>query len=325
MGTLVNERTGQRVILRANHVFGRHGFRCDTYLQDQEVSRIHALIRWSDGHWFVVDQSRNGSFLDGERLATGQGVMLAPGQHLRFGPSDLNSWRVIDMGPPVSSLVPTDLAVAPIPLARHNLLPSSTEPELSLYEVADGQWVLDDGQTSRALNDGDSVQLAGQAYRLQLAGDADDTRASIELSAMAPPLLEFRLSLDEEHTRLQVRGAAQVADLGERSHHYCLVTLARQRLTDARAGFDVSAQGWLDSPQLARMLGIEVTHLNILIYRARDQLMGALPSISALARVVERRRGRLRLGDGLGFEIYRGSDLEGSYLPAQAAVSARPR
>lgn len=323
MGTLINERTGQRVILRANHVFGRQGVRCDTYLQDQEVSRLHAVIRWSDGRWFVVDQSRNGSFLDGRRLTTGQGVMLYAGQHLRFGPSEDNSWRVGDLDPPVSSLVPVNAALPPVALTRHNLLPSAAEPELCLYEVADGQWVLDDGQTSRALNDGDAITFAGRAYRLQLAGDADDTRASLDLNAAAPPTLEFRLSLDEEHTRLQVRGAGQAADLGERSHHYCLVTLARQRLSDAQAGFDVSAQGWLDSPHLARMLGVEVTHLNILIYRARDQLMGALPSISALARIVERRRGRLRLGDGLAFEIYRGSELQGTYRPAGAGAPAR--
>jgi hypothetical protein len=318
MGSLVNERTGQRVVLRANHVFGRHGARCDTYLQDQEVSRIHALVRWSGGRWYVVDQSRNGSFLDGQRLLVGQGVMLAAGQKLRFGSEESTLWRVAEVAPPASSLVPADDFLPPIVLARHNLLPTPAEPELCLYEVEDGQWVLDDDQTSRPLHDGDTVQLGGRSYRLQLPGESDETRTSLELKGASAPVLEFRLSLDEEHTQLQVRWAAQAADLGERSHHYCLVTLARQRLADARAGFDASAQGWLESQQLARMLGIEVTHLNIQIHRARDQLMGALPAVGALGRIVERQRGRLRLGDGLAFEIYRGSELEGRYAPQRA-------
>ena len=316
MGSLVNKRTGQRVMLRINHVFGRYGAHCDTYLQDEEVSRIHALIRWSGGRWLVVDQSRNGSFLDGQRLLVGQGMMLSAGQKLRFGPSESSSWQVVDVMPPVSTLVPVDHFLPPIVLSRNNPLPTAAAPELCIYEIEEGQWMLDDNQTSRLLSDGDAIQLAGRTYHLQLPGEAEETRTSLDLKAAAVPLLDFRLSLDEEHTRLQVFYGSQTADLGERSHHYCLVTLARKRLSDVQAGFDRSAQGWLESPNLARMLRIDVTHLNIQIHRARDQLMGALPAVGTLARIVERQRGRLRLGDGLAFEVYRGSELEGRYQPA---------
>jgi hypothetical protein len=323
MGILINERSGQRVILRANHVFGRQGARCDTWLQDQEVSRLHAVIRWSVGRWFVVDQSRNGSLLDGERLPAGQSVPLTPGQQLRFGPAETSAWRVADIGPPVNALVPVNHGLAPIALTRHNLLPSAADPELSVYEVESGQWIVDDAASSRPLGDGETVMLGGQPFRLQLAFDTEPTRTSLDLGASEPPLLAFDLSLDEEHTRLRVLHAGHETDLGERSHHYCLVTLARKRLADARAGHDPAAQGWLDSAQLAKMLGIEASHLNIQIYRARDQLMGAVPTANALAQAVERRRGGLRLGGRLAFEVRRGTQLEGSYRPPRAGERAQ--
>ena len=323
MATLINERDGRRVVLRANHVFGRWEGSCDTWLQDKDVSRIHAVIRWHAGHWFVVDHSRNGSLLDERRLMPGHDVRLSPGQLLRFGNGENGAWRVVDLGEPVDMLVPLEPTLPPVALARHNLLPSARDPQLCLYEASEGQWAVDDGGVPRPLGDGDEVVVAGRRYRLQLAGEADVTRASARPDTGDLPLLAFHLSLDEEHTRLEVRCGEQLTDLGERSHHYCLATLARKRLEDARAGFDATAQGWLEAPRMASMLGVEPTHLNILIYRARDQLMSVLPEVDALARVVERRRGGLRLGDGLAFEIHRGSQVEGTYLPAVPEATAR--
>ena len=65
------------------------------------------------------------------------------------------------------------------------------------------------------------------------------------------------------------------------------------------------------------MLGLETVHLNMQIFRAREQLMTALPAAAALSRLIERRRGELRIGD-LPFEIYRGDRLECRYRPNQA-------
>jgi hypothetical protein len=65
---------------------------------------------------------------------------------------------------------------------------------------------------------------------------------------------------------------------------------------------------------------MEPTHLNIQVFRARDQLMNALPMVSALSQVIERRRGGLRLGP-VGLEVYRGSQLEGRWPPPHDEVS----
>ena len=133
--------------------------------------------------------------------------------------------------------------------------------------------------------------------------------------------LQFHVSLNEEHVFLRLvpaRGAT--IDLGERVHHYCLLTLARQRLHDARLGADVSSQGWLAVEALARMLGLEQTHLNIQIYRARQHVGAALPSELLGDALLERRRGEVRFG-ALPFRIVRGTILEGEIFPCSCQGS----
>ena len=127
--------------------------------------------------------------------------------------------------------------------------------------------------------------------------------------------LRLQVSLNEEHVYLSItlNGERQL-DLGERSHHYCLLTLARQRLSDARNGIDSSGQGWLELQQLSRMLGLDTTHLNIHIHRLRQQIARALPPGMQLDGIVERRRGELRFGT-LPFCIVRGSSFEGEFIP----------
>ena len=135
------------------------------------------------------------------------------------------------------------------------------------------------------------------------------------MPALNTPLLQFHVSLNEEHVFLRIATAAGGAiDLGERVHHYCLVTLARQRLHDARRGMDASSQGWVAVPELARQLGLEPTHLNIQIHRARQHFATAAPAQLAADAVLERRRGEIRFG-ALPFRIVRGACIEGEFTP----------
>ncbi len=129
--------------------------------------------------------------------------------------------------------------------------------------------------------------------------------------------LYFHISLNEEHTFLHLGpgpGWVEEIDLGERVHHYILLTLARQRLADARRAIDVSGQGWLETGRLSTMLGLDPAHLNIQLFRARRQLAAALPEGCVPGPLLERRRGEIRLAD-LPFHITRGSVLEGEFDP----------
>lgn len=314
MGMLLNRATGERIVLRANHVFGRNASRSDTYLSDPEVSLLHAAVRWSDGRWLIADHSRNGTRLNDRPLAKGVWVPIAEGQVLRFGSSTASVWRVLDLSPPCTVLLPLDAVGSMIRLARNNILPNDDEPQLSIYQDDAGLWLLDSQGEVRKLHDGDSVSLDGRDYRFIVHSDLDETMGVPRPRSAEPPWLTFRLSLDEEHTQLGIQYGAQQADLGERSHHYCLATLARQRLTDAQSGFDPEAQGWVSVGDLAKMLGMDVPHVNIQIFRARNQVMSAMPEVPQLANIIERRRGEVRLGD-FAFMVQRGSQQEGLYEP----------
>jgi hypothetical protein len=132
--------------------------------------------------------------------------------------------------------------------------------------------------------------------------------------------LRLQVSLNEEHVFLTITlSGERELDLGERSHHYCLLTLARQRLSDARRGIDCSGQGWLGRQQLSDMLGVDIGNLNIQIHRACQQIARALPRGVELGELIERRRGELRFGT-LPFCIVRGSSFEGEFIPVRKPV-----
>lgn len=138
------------------------------------------------------------------------------------------------------------------------------------------------------------------------------------LPALPPsaPVLQFHVSLNEEHVFLQLLPESGPSiDLGERVHHYCLLTLARLRLCDDERGIDPSAQGWIAVDQLAKMLGLDQPHLNIQVHRARQHVASALASHPGMPALLERRRGEIRLG-ALPFRIVRGARLEAEFTPS---------
>lgn len=130
--------------------------------------------------------------------------------------------------------------------------------------------------------------------------------------------LMFKVSQDEEHTRLWWSDGRRQFDLGERTHHYSLLTLARLRIADSNRGFDRETQGWVDVEQLATMLGIEPRHLNIHIYRLRMQLASLSTDNSQPPALIERRRGSVRIS-AQSILIWRGERLEASFDPSATA------
>jgi len=327
MGTVFNSATEERVLLRAYHVFGRNELSADTRIPSPDVSSLHAVVRWRAQAWTIADFSRNGTFDEGEALPPGQWRPLREGQLLRFGSSPRSVWQVCELSPPTTSLIPLEPHRAALALTRSQVLPSLEDPALAIFQDAAGGWVLDRDGEMRTLAHGDAVNVHGVTYRLMVTERADETAEGADAALHGPLHLVFDVSADEEHVRLQLRHGSRLIELGERSHHYCLVTLARQRVEDARSGVPSSLQGWCDCDELAARLGIDVAYLNIQIHRARQQLMASAPAAAQLCQLVERRRGSLRLGE-LSFEIGQGSRLRDRYRPVLAAsrpeLTARP-
>ena len=57
---------------------------CDCIVNDPTVSRVHAALRYEDGHWWLRDlRSTNGTSLNGCWIA--DEVEVRPGDHLSLG------------------------------------------------------------------------------------------------------------------------------------------------------------------------------------------------------------------------------------------------
>ena len=314
---LSNQATQRKIYLRTHHVFGR-GHAADTLLENLDASQVHASISWIAGAWQLRDHSRNGSMLDGVALRHCVSHCLSVGSVIAFGHDRGAKWVIEDLSAPANLLWPRGHDAAPIKLASSNLLPRGAAAELAIDCNAMGQWICTGPQHSSVLEDGDEVRFAGKRWCFVMATEVITTLQGIgsgDAMLQRPPCtLSFTVSLDEEHVRLAIGDAQQQLDLGERSHHYTLLTLARLRLADAKRHLDIRAQGWVELERLAKMLGIDPGHLNIQIFRLRKQLALALPCGSRLPELVERRRGSLRFGD-LRFSIVHGVKLEANFDP----------
>lgn len=313
MAILCNPHTGARVMLRTLHAFGRHPSACRTVLRCPDVSHIHALVRWNQQHWEILDQSRNGTFVDNFRLPAGSWLPLKPGSQIALGDSLEAQWSVADLSAPSNCLFPRHGQAATLELAPHGMfLPCAAHPEVHVHCNED-RWMLEDLRGITALDDGDTVRTSRGAWEVVLCPDLTSTKNSRfgeQSYDEADIVLRFELSQDEEHAHLRAELGGERIDLGERIHHYTLATLARLRLRDAQRGLDGHSQGWVAMDDLVRMLGADPSYINIQIFRARQQLANALPPHLQAPLLIERRRGEVRLGD-YTFTVRRGSALEG--------------
>jgi len=311
MALLENQGTQRRLYLRAFHVFGRNCGDVDTALDSPDTSRIHASIRWEKSAWVLHDHSRNGTFVDAKAMPSGGKHLLAAGERVRFGARQC--WTVLDLEPPCPVLLPSNPGLAAIELTGLHLLPDAAMPEVAVYQDERGQWLYEDDEQRHLLADGDLVRIGEHAWHY-VQCMPDDATAVVAAAGVPPVQFNFAVSQNEEHVELSISTGRAVLDLGERSHHYGLLTLARQRLLDAERGFDHYSQGWLGTGELARMLHIDPKHLNMQMHRARQQISSALMTSPTPFNLIERRRGELRLGNVV-FQIRRGAHLEGTFDP----------
>lgn len=311
MALFKDRTTGKRIILKSHHVFGRNKATADTFLKEEDISQIHASVRWNGCHWEMKDLSRNGTWLDHKRLISGNSVYLQKGNVICFAANGKSSWEVINIDPPSAALVPLNEKGPAIKMEGFHVLPDELSPDVSIYIADTGQWVCENESGIAPLNDRDLVCSDSRIWQFFNAEPVDLT---IEEGNRYFPRKEikfhFDVSTDEEHVFLKIIIKDRILDLGERVHHYLLLTLARFRLQDAENGDDPSSQGWVAPDRLSHMLGIDPSHLNIQIFRARKQIYDALPDVLNLPQIIERRVGSLRFGF-TNFQIISGSRVEG--------------
>ena len=298
MAVLTKHPDGTSSPVLSPHLVGRSRL-ADLRMTEPTVSGEHAVLRWTGREWELHDLgSRNGTIVDGRRLAPGEHVALACGAVIAFGQAD-NAWRLSDDAPPTIIAVPTEGGE---PMSARNFLlalPSEENPEAVVYRDAVGDWVLEHGGEAARVADRATVRAGGRDFVLRVP---DVIAATRDVSSPAPHLggliLCFSVSRDEEYVALTARDDHHAIDLGARAHHLVLLTLARSRLedrqaraasaTDRRAPLPDSSEGWVYQDELADKLAMDETHLNVAVFRCRRQLAEA--GVLGAAGIIERRR-----------------------------------
>ncbi|MCB9706420.1 MAG: FHA domain-containing protein [Myxococcales bacterium] len=257
------------------------------------MSAEHAVIAWSAGQWSVRDLgSRNGSVVDARPLAAGERVLLAQGARVQIADPEF-TWELLDARGPTAHARPVD--GGPVLAADGDVLalPDDEDVEVTVWLSAEGRWVAEaSGGGVTPVDDLDLVEAGGRSWRLHLPQRLEPTAAALT----APRLcLEFVVAPDEESVEVVVVEPGRRTRLPPRSHHYTLLTLARERL---RQGGAESERGWVSEEDLAGMLRIDRQTVKVQIHRARQEL-GRL-GIAGAGQVVERRTGTglMRIGTG---------------------------
>jgi hypothetical protein len=296
MGMLVKKDGASRVALAANNLLGRSSS-CTLRLDSSKASAEHARIGYRDGDWTVRDLgSRNGTFLNGERLEVGGARQLRSGDEIALGDSAA-TWTLVDASPPVpmARRLRTDTLLAGT--AGILPLPSPEEPRCCVVEDHGGAWHVEVEGGVRSATDGEIIEVDGEPFMLHLPVPIAETAEPERVLRVHELELAFRVSLNEEAVELCIVTPTMRTVLPPRSHHYMLLTLARVRARDANnSGLTPAQRGWVMVDELCRMLATDENKLNVEIYRVRQEM--STRGVSNAAAIVERRRGsrQLRLG-----------------------------
>lgn len=305
MAYLRNLHSNEKLYLLAHHTFGRRHEAVDTCINQAEISKIHAAIEWNGQHWQIRDLGRNGTWLEQQKLAAAENTVLQTGQVINFANQPQNNWAVENLDAPCNLLLGLNTESPTEALSPYHLLPDSKTPlaALSFCNIR-AQWLLEvrcpnisgnEEYGEKIIPANGLIELGRYHWQLFLNAEQAQTLELTDKQARAEDCeFQFEVSLDEEHTQLSLQYQREKVDLGERSHHYLLLHLARLKAQHAKQGLDSKSQGWINNEQLAKELGLEVSHINIQIFRARKQIADAFPDMSGLSELLQRRRGSVR-------------------------------
>jgi hypothetical protein len=300
MATMREISSGQTRLVEPELLVGRAP-QCALRLNERYVSARHAILRWTGDRWELKDlASRNGTFVDGHRLRSGEEAVVRDGTKLAFGKLE-QEWEVVDTSAPSVMAIPVEGGEAVLLDGDLLALPSSDSPIATIYPNLRGGWLLEQPDESTIpITNLQVFEIGGRAWRFCCPERILRTSIANELPDLEVRDLElkFSVSRDEEHVALEAHAGTRTFDLGARGHHYLLLTLARRRLKDAADGLPETSCGWLYQEDLIIHPDMTPSQLNIDVCRLRKQF-GAF-GVSDAANIIERRprTRQLRVGSG---------------------------
>ncbi len=249
------------------------------------------MLAWDGQAWTVRDlASRNGTWVDGQRLPPGGVAPLNLGSTLRFG-TCAGTYFLASAGLPAAFAQSDDgQAVA----AEGGLLVLGAE--VSVHALSSGDWVVDAPSGLDAVEDRDLVVVGTRSWKIYLPNRLPSTLEMDDALPVAAVTVHFRVASNQEHVEVELLAGSRVIPLGARVHHYLLLVLARLRLEHTAEGEPPESCGWVDKDVLAKMMGIDNNLVHTHIHRVRRQL--AVTGLLDAANVIERRLGarELRIG-----------------------------
>ena len=300
MGVIRELATERIWSLESHHLIGR-SHRCSLRLPESSVSGEHASLRWTGGGWVVKDLgSRYGTFVNGQPLQPGIPVTVHAGARITFG-REKGVWEITDTAPPEVMVVPAEGGAALLQNGGLIAIPSADRPSAVVFQGSDGSWVLEHAGRVEVVQDQATFVVESTLWRLCNTSPLEQTWMAgdgREAMALGEVQLRFRVSRNEEHIDLSVGWRDRLVELGVRSHHYLLLTLARVRLENAKSGESTFTAGWIDQEALLKQLHFSPERLNLDIFRARRQFgaAGFMPG----AGIVERRPATKEIRIGVG-------------------------
>ena len=282
MGAIRETQSGRTRTLEPQHIVGRTTPpACSQTLDQPYVSGVHAVLRWTGLGWELKDlNSRNGTFLDGRRIDPSRALELRRGARIGFG-KPAEEWELVDAGAPEVMAVPLDGGEPARMDGEMIPLPSSGDPQATIYRTADGGWALERAdELVISVQSSEIFNAVGRLWRFCCADMSSSTMAPSEAHPhlasvhVARAHVFFDVSRDEEHVDLRVVSGGDPIDLGARAPNYLLLTLARRRVADAAHGLLDTACGWTDVEDLARDPTMAPPRLNIDVFRIRQMFEG---------------------------------------------------
>lgn len=242
---------------------------------DERVSGEHASLFYLEGQFWVRDlASRNGTWVDGALIPTGRNIPLPEGSRIAVGRTS-NQFRLVDATAPGPSALEMRDGTR-IFGAADTLWISSGEGASLAVVAEEGGWFLESNRGRRPVQDGEVILAGERSVQLELP-DLETTQELVaetcQASSSGDLSFTFSTSQDEESVSLVVRAQGAEFDLGERTHHYLLLLLARARHDDSERGeLSDGEQGWVSTGDLAKMLATTPENMNHQFYRLRQQL-----------------------------------------------------
>lgn len=296
MGIIKNGSTGEIIVLKTTHQFGRSK-QSHTQIMAKCISRNHAVIRWEESEWQIIDFSKNGTTVDNHYFHHSKKT-LSVGSKIQFAEDKSITWEVIDDKSPSSYLVSTKIPNRIFELDSLDLLPNNTFPMVSFFKTASLKWCADIGSRTFELNNDQIYTFGNQEWHFI---ENEEVGCTMDFcNILNESYFLFTISNDEEDVDVKIIINDLYLNLGIKVYNHVLLALVRQKTIDRRSGIDLRNQGWISVCDMKNSLSKELLkdiddyYLNIQIHRLRKNIMKIKPYGYLFSDIIERKKGELR-------------------------------